>query len=423
MKILMVNTSELTGGAAIAAKRLMTALNKNGVKARMLVRDKQSNDPNVLPLSKSIWHKVRFVGERALIFLANGCTKKHLFDIDTAWCGVDITQLPEFQEADIINLHWTQQGLLSLSDIGCILNSGKPIVWTMHDLWPITGICHHPHTCDRYTTGCHHCPLLTVKGKHDLAYKAFNCKQRIIERLAPEQRPSMVAVSTWLKQCAKQSAITHDCPITVIPNTIDTSAFPLKDKNNARKLLSIHTKWVIAFGAHRVDDPIKGLAILTDALRILTSVPDITADNVTLLIFGNIKDKHQLDRLNVKYLYMGYVSDSARLSTLYAAADCVVNASSYETFGQTLIEAMACGCPAVSFGNSGQADIIHHKENGYLVMDRTAKGLAEGLRWTLTTSHDRKEIRADVQCRFSADHVAKQYIKLFESHCKNTNHD
>ncbi len=84
MRVLIVNTSEKTGGAAVAANRLMDALNNNGVKAKMLVRDKETDD---------------------------------------------------------IHLSWINQGMLSLKNIRKIIRSGKPVVWTMHDLWPAAGIC------------------------------------------------------------------------------------------------------------------------------------------------------------------------------------------------------------------------------------------------------------------------------------------
>ena len=78
-----------------------------------------------------------------------------LFAVDIANTGTDVTSLPEFSQADVIHLHWVNQGMLSLKDIEIILQSGKPVVWTMHDMWPVTGICHHAQDCTRYQTQCH----------------------------------------------------------------------------------------------------------------------------------------------------------------------------------------------------------------------------------------------------------------------------
>ena len=140
MRGLIINTSERIGGAAIAANRLMEALKGKGIKAKMLVRDKQTDQVTVVPLKKSWRHIWQFVWERVIIWKANPFKKHNLFAVDIASMGTDITSLPEFQQADVIHLHWINQGMLSLKDIQKIIDSGKPVVWTMHDMWPITGI-------------------------------------------------------------------------------------------------------------------------------------------------------------------------------------------------------------------------------------------------------------------------------------------
>ena len=112
MRVLIVNTSEKTGGAAVAAHRLMEALNNHGVKAKMLVRDKQSDHLSVVGLPKSPLLRWHFLWERLVIFLANGLSRKNLFKVSIANAGSDITKLPEFKEADIVHLHWVNQGML-----------------------------------------------------------------------------------------------------------------------------------------------------------------------------------------------------------------------------------------------------------------------------------------------------------------------
>ena len=140
MRVLIINTSERLGGAAVAASRLMESLKNNGIKAKMLVRDKQTDQISVVGLQRNWWQVWRFVWERIVIWKANRFKKNNLFAVDIANTGTDITSLPEFQQADVIHLHWVNQGMLSLNDIRKILKSGKPVVWTMHDMWPCTFI-------------------------------------------------------------------------------------------------------------------------------------------------------------------------------------------------------------------------------------------------------------------------------------------
>ena len=141
MRVLIINTSERIGGAAIAAHRLMEALKNNGIKAKMLVRDKQTDQISVVQLKKSWWKVWQFIWEPIVIWKANRFKKHNLFAVDIANTGTNISALPEFNQADVIHLHWINQGMLSLTDIRRIIESGKPIVWTMHDMWPFTGIC------------------------------------------------------------------------------------------------------------------------------------------------------------------------------------------------------------------------------------------------------------------------------------------
>ena len=117
MRVLIVNTSEKTGGAAVAAHRLMDALNNHGVKAKMLVRDKESDNISVAKVPGGLCMKWHFLWERWVIFCNNFFSRKHLFDVDIANSGYDITRTREFREADIIHLHWTNQGFLSLKGL------------------------------------------------------------------------------------------------------------------------------------------------------------------------------------------------------------------------------------------------------------------------------------------------------------------
>lgn len=153
MRVLIINTSERIGGAAIAAGRLMESLKNNGIKAKMLVRDKQTDQISVVGLKRSWLQVWKFMWERIVIWSANRFQRYHLFDVDIANTGTDITSLPEFRQADVIHLHWINQGMLSLKDIRKILTSGKPVVWTMHDMWPCTGICHYARECTNYQQG------------------------------------------------------------------------------------------------------------------------------------------------------------------------------------------------------------------------------------------------------------------------------
>lgn len=419
MKVLIVNTSEFTGGAAVAANRLMKALRKADVEVTMLVRDKISNSPCVLSLNDSFFSRklnfIRFVWERLVIFLSNHLRRKPLFQVSIANTGTDISSHPLVREADIIHLHWINQGFLSLTDIRTLVRTGKPIVWTMHDMWPCTAICHHSFGCEQFKEECGECPFLRSHKHKDLAYSVFHKK-----RFLADSKIQLVAVSTWLRKQAQDSALTNRLPVEVIPNVIDTSLFVPSDKEEARKGLSLPLdKKIILMGAARINDPIKGFEYLVKALSILKERKG--EEDYFLVLFGGIKGNDSfLSEIPIPYVWMGSLSDPSMIAKLYAAADVTVVASLYETFGQTIIEGMACGCPAVSFDNSGQTDIINHLENGYLAKYKDTDDLATGIKWVID---NREPLRLNEACIrkvhdcYKESIIAKKYIALYQSLC------
>lgn len=156
-----------------------------------------------------------------------------------------------------------------------------------------------------------------------------------------------------------------------------------------------------------------------EAIRLLIQRKDFRSEELHLIFFGKTKYPQQiLPLIPVSYTAMGWVSQVEELSQIYSAADVAVSASLYETFGQTLIEAQSCGCLPVSFGNSGQADIIRHKENGYLADYQSAESLADGIKWGLTEGKERvspEAMRNEVMTKYSGKVVAGQYINLYTS--------
>lgn len=415
MKVLIVNTSELTGGAAVAANRLAKALNHHGVEAKMLVLHRQTDKREVVAVGSRWGNWLRFCYERLVIFLHNGLSRRNLFAVSIANTGFDVTKTPEFREADVIHLHWVNQGMLSLKGIRRILGSGKPVVWTMHDMWPATAICHHAHECTKYESECESCRFLRFPRRHDLSNRVWKRKMQLFQG----RKIHFVAVSEWLAEKVRNSAITAHLPVSVIPNALDLSRFELLDKQKCREKLNISTSFVLVFGAARIDDPIKGFNYLKEALKIVVERGKIPRNDIHLLLFGGIHDPKTLENLPISHTYFHYIDNEKQLSEIYSAADGLVSSSLYETFGQTLIEAQAYGCIPVSFDGSGQADIIQHLENGFLAKRLSAESLADGIEWALTNSHDRQALRNGVAHRYAGQVVAEQYVELYEKTLKN----
>lgn len=406
MRVLIVNTSERTGGAAVAANRLMKALNNNGVKAKMLVRDKEDDSLTVVALPPSPLLRWHFLWERFVVFCRLRFSRKHLFEVDIANSGSDITKLREFQEADVIHLHWINQGMLSLNGIRQILRSGKPVVWTMHDIWPATAICHVTLGCRHFTTQCRECRLLPGQGsKNDFSTSVWLKKQRMLE----DGNIYYVACSRWLESEAKKSALLKGQKVTSVPNPIDTHIYKKGDKQEARSRLGLPLdKKLILFASQRVTNENKGMSYLIEACQQLQDIP-----NLGVVILGGHAEEFTSQ---LSTFPLGYINDEQRIVDVYNAADVFVLPSLSENLPNTIMEAMACGVPCVGFKVGGIPEEIDHKKNGYVAVYRDANDLAKGIRWILTEAdYDALSENAvhKVIRNYSQQSVAMRYLDVY----------
>ena len=394
MKIVILNTSERTGGAAVAAGRLGKALGQAGIQVEKLVRD------------DSWLNRFRFYWERLIIFLCNHLNRKNLFAVSIANTGMDLSGHPLVKDADIIHLHWINQGFLSLKDIEELVKLNKPIVWTMHDMWPCTGICHHARDCEKFQMICESCFFLKSKGK-DLSTSVFDKKLSLYK----EANITFVGCSRWLSGKAKKSYLLRDKTVLSIPNPIDTEVYHPMDQDMTRELLGLPSgKRLLLFGALNVTVKRKGIDYLIEALR------KIEKQDVELVVFGQAKDDIR-GLFPVSIHSMGYLSDESKIVALYNAVDMFITSSLEENLPNTIMESMACGTPCVGFEIGGIPEMIDHKINGYVASYKDASDLANGIRWVL--EHEDQQALSDacvkkVQENYTEEVVAKQYMALYK---------
>lgn len=408
MRVVIVNHSDMQGGAAIVSLRLVHALQEAGVDARMLVIDKQSNDPLVGMMGGKWGNKWRFLAERLGVFVRNGFRRDALFKIDTGSHGINIATHPWVKDADVVCLNWVNQGTLSLKSIKKLTDSGKPIVWTMHDMWNCTGVCHYSFDCERYKDRCHSCPLLETKGD-DLSTKIQEKKRKLYEQVPIH----FVAVSHWLAECCKQSTTMSDSNLSVIYN-----AFPIHDFDYHRLSGEIKDipsdKKIIVMGARRLDVEVKGFKELIETTQYIAQNKPELAGKIHLVLYGDLHDKSLLHKIEVPCTYLGSIGSTEKLSQLYRHSDIVLSTALYENLPGTLIEGQASGCLPVTFGKGGQADIVEHLKTGYIAEYKDPSSVAAGIEWAIDTDIPREFLHSEVERKFAAQKIAQQYIELFK---------
>ena len=423
MRVVIVNKSDTTGGAAMVSFRLMEALRNAGVDARMIVTEKLSGSLYVDKAAPGLLMKERFLEDTLRKYIANGRDKDTMFKIDTGDLGLPLWRHPWVKDADIVMLNWVNQGMLSLKGIDKILKKGKKIIWTMHDLWCMTGICHHPYGCINFYEKCGECEWLNCEKSAPDDFSARVWKNKEDLYFSPEgEKIVFVAVSNWLAEMAKKSSLLGNKKVEVIPNALPiTSAFPARTKKNKGEKIKI------LFGAARIDDPIKGYRTLEAALKILKNEYPEVASEIELITFGEIKRPYYFSWLDnesgLSHTHLGMLRGEEEIRKVYAEGDILLSTSLWETLPTTLMEAQLYGCVPVSLDRGGQPDIVDHLSTGYLIdargaMEEVARNLIKGILWAIDQIRSDEyenmilRMRESVEKRFAPAVVAQQYINL-----------
>ncbi|MPR35569.1 glycosyltransferase family 4 protein [Salmonirosea aquatica] len=411
--ILHLSTFQWEGGAAVAASRLNQALRNHHVDSHLLVHRAQKPGPGVTAWATSDWEQkvfwARFAAER-LAFLPYEKDKSVRFAFSPAAVGVPLEKHPMVQQADVINLHWINFGFLSLAGLERLFALGKPIVWTMHDMWAFTGGCHYSRGCEHFRSHCGHCPYLARPGTYDLSFEIFEQKKSLFERTSV----TFVSPSQWLAGLTQQAALTSRFACHRIPNPIDTTQFAPLPKTDLRQKMGLPTdKRLILFTGANTQDYRKGYPYFKEAVNQL-KVPQASTE---ILVFGKSTPGAYLD-LNLPIHDLGKLSDLSQIAGAYAAADVMVVPSLEDNLPNTILEAMACGTPVVGFEIGGIPDMIDHRTNGFVAKYRSAESLAQGIAWVLDNDREgavSNQARQKVLSTYTEQVVARQYNELYQS--------
>lgn len=401
-RVVFLCKSDSVGGAAIVTHRLMQALAHQGVDARMLVVKKGTADDRVATVGSRLARRYAFYAERLKLYVRGGFNRRDLFKVSTATDGVDVARHPWVQQADVVCLSWVNQGLLSLKGWRRLLHLDKRFVAILHDLWYATGICHLPAGCAGYHQQCGSCPYLNRRSAHDLSHRVWQTKAQ----LYATGRMQFVAVSSWVAARCRESSLLGSQRVSIVPNPLPVARFTYDRTGDT-------SRCVIAMGAARLDDPVKGFDLMIAAANHIVDHHPQVAAHMHLLLFGHLRRPEALDALRLSHTWLGPVAP-ADVPGIYRQSDVVLSASHFETFGATLAEGMAAGCRAVSFDQGGQCDIIDHLDTGYLAHYPDVDDLARGLVWAAEHPADRARQHRIAVERFDDARVARRFLQVLQ---------
>ncbi|MBP5592316.1 glycosyltransferase [bacterium] len=306
---------------------------------------------------------------------------------------------------DIIHLH-NLHGRYFQTNLLLKLSKIAPIVWTFHDMFPITGHCAYSFECEKWKTGCGNCERLDIYPsiKKDRTNALWHYKNNIFNYADF----TIVTPSLWLKKCVEQSFLKNK-DIRLIYNGIDLKNFKKTDKSEARKALKLpEDKKIVLFSANGgVKNPFKGGEFVFQAFEKLKNRNDI--------LFLNIGGKNKEKSDN--WLDFGYVKEPKTMAKIYSASDIYLFPTLADNCPLTAIESLACELPVVTFETGGVPEIVENNKSGFVVEYKNGEMLTSALEKLLDNNDLRERMSENaIQAskKFSSERMALEYLKLYE---------
>jgi glycosyltransferase involved in cell wall biosynthesis len=390
MKVLHL-TTQGTGGSYEYAALLSTGLAEQGVESHVLCKH-------------SLWT------QPGRVFLDRVIRRLYVSYSTEPWHGTRRLLSPPgpemLEEIDLVHLH-TVADWFDVPSWLETLPREIGVVVSLHDMWHFTGGCFLYRGCNLYSETCTPCPILKSPFNWVLARDEHRRKLQAYRNCSAQ----FVANSFWLAELAGRSPIVKASGgVRVIPPGIDTTVFKPQDRDRCRKQLGLpQNAFVIITGGASLTDANKNVPWLLKQLSHLPGRRD-----VIVLAFGE-GSVPVPDHLNVRFT--GGIRDRRDLAQLFAAADVFVSASLMETYGLTLVEAMACGTPVVALRVGGIPEAAPDGQGAILCEPGDGAALTEAIMKLRSSPELRDRLgalaRETAHTRNAASSFANAFAQLY----------
>ena len=373
-----------------------------GHDAKMLVARKAFDDPDVSQIGSPIINKL----DTVLVKIEEALSLQRVLTLSFG----SIFSHPWYREADIV--HFQLPHAIPFLNLQLIrrVSQEKKMVWTIHDPWIVSGHCVYSMGCERWKTGCGHCPDLSLNFPISRDTTGFNW--RVKKNALDGCQLHMIVASQWMSDVISQSPITNKFPLSIIPFGVDTNIFHPLDKVECRRKFNIPDDAYVLACRWVSYNPAKGVKYLEKAFSLLSldkPVYVITFDSGNQGIFK--KD-------GFHFIDLGWVTDQTIVVDALNAADLFIMPSTAEAFGMMAIEAMSCSTPVIVFEGTALPDVVH-APNGGVSVSRNSEDLARAIHYLLDNFEIREGIAIEglqiIQKEYKVDQYVSRHIELYES--------
>lgn len=414
MKVVHLAAEIGGGGAGRSALNLHIGLLRLGVDSIMLVGEVYGDTPKgVIRVPEMSNPKHEFDLEMQLLVWGNRSNLSNThYSLNIP--GWDPSTHSLIREADVINLHWVAE-CLSPSSIYALSFLNKTVVWTLHDMRPLTGGCHFPAGCIRFTEKCQSCPQLL----DDLGGMPSKTKAQM-QKSITDTGIHFVAPSSWMLEQAKKASSLVSQGVAFIPYGVDLDHFTTGDKIQARRILSLQSEpFYILLAANDVRERRKGFA---EAMKILENLRDesslssqISEGMIRILICGHKSSNISLKGYKIEHA--GYL-DYGTMPNVYRAADLLLFTSLEDNMPNVIMEALSCGLPVAAHDLGGVRDLMgDNEECGITFPVRNVELAVAGIVKILTHPSPIMQMGASARKRmetgFSNEMQATLYTRLY----------
>lgn len=403
-RVLHLSTYGAKSGAGVAALRLLEAERSYGLDAELLLMAPNSETlagVHALGNDRRLYRawQCQLWSERALVALLNGFNREQTFKTSLGRLGISMRVLrPYLAKVDLIHLHWTQHAFLSLRTLEELCKLGLPVVITLHDYWWAQGI-----------------------EQMETKPSELSAPLRRLDRQVRQRKAELMAyypihwvtVSSSLANEVSRPPIIPRLGVSTIGNVLSAHYYQQAQSQGSRDT-NEQVPYQILFVATRVDDPIKGWSYLSAAMRQLADLAGEQRAQMQLTLVCALSDRTLLKQIPIPVEHLGSISDAERLRSLYAESSVLISTSERESFGQTILESLACGTPVIARDSGGPADIVIDGVNGALVAHDKPQEMATALwqHFTEARVYQPEACRATA-LRFAPTAIAQQYAQLY----------
>ncbi|MDX9762898.1 MAG: glycosyltransferase, partial [Desulfomonilia bacterium] len=304
------------------------------------------------------------------------------------------------------------------------------LVFTLHDAWLLSGHCAHSFSCERWQTGCGHCPDISIYPEIRRDGTAYNFRRK--QHIFNQCHLNIATPSKWLMDKVQQSML-GPCMISsrIIPNGIPLDTFRPGDKSKVRRRLGIDLNVnVLLFTANGIrNNKWKDFETMRASINKLASSSH--RRKILFLALGESAPPEKIGNALIQFL--PFKTSQKEVAQYYQASDLYIHAAYEENYPLSILEALACGTPAVATSVGGIPEIIHNLNSvsicgtrdsyplqsatGLLVPSGNADALAYGIETLLMEKNIREQLSqnavVDAIKRFDIRKQAASYIEWY----------